>query len=810
MAEFDFLFGDTAQKPQGGGEFDFLSGGDKGGGPGGAPSVAPGAASVKKETAPPDEARGIGARIVEGAQMGFGESKVPQKDQESYPILSKIVMGMEMPVRGMGAAIGGVSGATAGIAEMLGMDKAHADRLERDLALLYPEFAGIMGGSGRQVPSPGEPPRHGRRGTEPPGPAREDVMERVTGGEHVELGRAATQVQLASEEGKAKIAAAQEAAAAEKKRLVQSVTDEKEALEAERVRIGERTRAEEAAHAANASYMRRVHEENEARLRTELQGSGPTIADRRGLGEVAGGALRAKERQEFSIYDASYNDVWMRQGEFRVKTFHDIGTDIQRTLEGDGRIFDNNTPMATRAISQLDKNRQLNLKATEFDKDGNPLPPEKSKDLPSNLKGVESARKELNTLYRSARTPTDRAMMRSIIDAFDQKLEHFVEYGYFSGDPKVLDALKGARMQFHQYRSRWYPTDAQDRVGRAINQIVERNASPEEISNYLLGTGKVEGSGVQIELYKRLENMFGRESAPLSGVRQVLWDKARTTKGGNGISELANSTFGRTVYTAGELKAMVEHERGVRAVEQLIRELPSYERVQEARAEQARGPDTARLEAAKAALKRGPSREPIEEAKANYQRAFVKDIGGSLNTRQADYKKIINGTITPEELQSAIGDALTSPRSSGSAFRLIKAIEDIAGRESEGMAAVREFVMDRLTTHPDPIQQAQILRSFMDGPGKSIAELLYDGETRSMVRGYVRDLERKGAMEAKKARRMEIMSFVAGAALSKVLGHNILYHLGSGFVTMATGHQLRRRPPKFRPYPRSYGGVVSE
>lgn len=101
----------------------------------------------------PNEPRGIMARVGEGASAGFGESRVKPEDASKYPILSKIMEGLQLPGRVAGGALGAGAGLVSGVAEKAGMPTAEADRLMRDIPIAA-TAAGVEAGVMRPGPKP--------------------------------------------------------------------------------------------------------------------------------------------------------------------------------------------------------------------------------------------------------------------------------------------------------------------------------------------------------------------------------------------------------------------------------------------------------------------------------------------------------------------------------------------------------------------------------------------------------------------------------------------------------------------------------
>lgn len=195
------------------------------------------------------------------------------------------------------------------------------------------------------------------------------------------------------------------------------------------------------------------------------------------------------------------------------------------------------TPVANRALQSLDDISSLKLGTI-----GQPGADDVVTGV--TLRGVDQARKKLVRFYQAARAnPEDARAVQGLISEFDDQVEQAVTQGLFSGDERFLDMLRGARASYKNYQRTFKPQGQGDDVGRAIQSIVERDATPEQVANYLYGSSKVGSTGRSVRLATRLRGVLGEESPEWAAIRQGAWQKitgvaeGRTPMGPQKMSE---------------------------------------------------------------------------------------------------------------------------------------------------------------------------------------------------------------------------------------------------------------------------------
>lgn len=250
-----------------------------------------------------------------------------------------------------------------------------------------------------------------------------------------------------------------------------------------------------------------------------------------------------------------------------------------------------------------------------------------------------------------------------------------------------------------------------------MRRIVDRNATPEETANMIIGSGKIGAAGLPVKLADRLEQVLGAGSEQWSDIRSAMWQKASrvrntagevdTARSAASVADLANSSLGRRMFSPQELMAMRNHAQGVRDLERVIQNLP----------------ETA----------------AATRARTLYDEAFSGDqLSGS---QRAVFRRMVDGTATSEETAKAIFSVIGGGNP-GDAVRALQAIERIVGRNSPVMGDVRTGVWQRLTQNAAGKDQqgqqklVQGINDFLNGQGRTISRQLYSDSERALMRRY--------------------------------------------------------------------------
>lgn len=285
----------------------------------------------------------------------------------------------------------------------------------------------------------------------------------------------------------------------------------------------------------------------------------PLVESANEAANVVGQGARTIANKQKAAYKGAYDEALAKEGEFNDIAFRDIGERIRRDgLKAPEPVIidDVTTPVSARAIQHLDNTigklkiqDRAQPKSMEARTAGEYQWPGEPQRLPGatpgpdviagvNMNGVEQSRKQLVEFYKGAKSSgnaSDIRAMRRIIEGFDDELETAIATGLFKGDDQALPALKRARALFSNYQKTFRSQGQGDSVGKAMEKIIERDATGGEIANMLFGKAAIGEKGDSVRLAARLKNIFGESSEEWSAIRQGLW--LRLTSQPEGVTD---------------------------------------------------------------------------------------------------------------------------------------------------------------------------------------------------------------------------------------------------------------------------------
>lgn len=394
--------------------------------------------------------------------------------------------------------------------------------------------------------------------------------------------------------------------------------------------------------------------------------------------------------------------------------------------------------MAARTLDDLDRVAALNLGRIGAPRAGEEI-------AGVNLRGIEQARKIVTSRISSAKAnplgAEDLRALRGIAQAFDDQLERAFDSALFRGDESALSAMKGAREAFSRHQAQFKQRARGNDAGATIQKMIERDATPEEVANYILGSSRVDDSGLGVRLLDRLQNVFGRGSEPMQAIRGAAWQKltsgldaaapAGAQKLSQAIEEFATgrgSTLARRMFSPEELGAMQRYGRA----------LDSFAKM---------------------------AKTPVGKVEAEGALKTLMDVSAQR--------------LSPENLTGALLGYGT--RFTPAQHRLVDAVASVVGKDGPEWAALRQGQWQRLTgvaegRSPMGAQKmTERLHEFLNGEGRSIAAKLYTPEELGQMRHFA-NIQRARAAKpgttnpSGSGNRLGAIANKAAAAIATMLG----------------------------------------
>lgn len=155
---------------------------------------------------------------------------------------------------------------------------------------------------------------------------------------------------------------------------------------------------------------------------------------------------------------------------------------------------------------------------------------------PVSVQGLEQTRKRLNAMKQAATNDADRRAAGQVMRAYDDWLDNAFDNALFSGSDESLNAYKAARAANTDWRAR-YGYNSRDDADRLINRVVTGEVTPQELSNWLVGSTKVGSKGVSSRLLTRLAEATNGDAEAMQAIRGGVWN--RLTQTAEGVADKA-------------------------------------------------------------------------------------------------------------------------------------------------------------------------------------------------------------------------------------------------------------------------------
>lgn len=164
------------------------------------------------------------------------------------------------------------------------------------------------------------------------------------------------------------------------------------------------------------------------------------------------------------------------------------------------------------------------------------------------FRAVESGRKILNAAMSSAKTQTDRAALRKMIEDFDNYIEQSVLNGAFSGDPRVVNQWRQARKLFSEYQNRYGVRRSGEESGTLMRQILDGTKRPEDVANMMFNftAGDATMKKDAIKTFLQLRRALGPNSPELDQIKRSYIEQLMTPTAAKAGDPVAAKDFART------------------------------------------------------------------------------------------------------------------------------------------------------------------------------------------------------------------------------------------------------------------------
>lgn len=164
------------------------------------------------------------------------------------------------------------------------------------------------------------------------------------------------------------------------------------------------------------------------------------------------------------------------------------------------------------------------------------FPGDRTAGRPVSVQGLEQTRKRLNAIRQAASNDADRRAAGQVMRAYDDWIDNAFDNALFSGSDEALDAYKKARAANAEWRTR-FGFNSRDDADRLVNRVVTGEVTPQEFSNWLVGSTQVGSKGVSSRLLTRVAEATGGDQEAMQAIRGGVWN--RLTQTAEGVAEKA-------------------------------------------------------------------------------------------------------------------------------------------------------------------------------------------------------------------------------------------------------------------------------
>lgn len=207
--------------------------------------------------------------------------------------------------------------------------------------------------------------------------------------------------------------------------------------------------------------------------------------------EIQASVQQARQATKETV-DQLYDEARASRAGVPAKSIQEFSPVAQRSLQ----TFDVETmPIVKRRLSELDE--------------VNALPPNSA----VKLEALDKWRQRLNK-NRPAATDTSQAAALNVLKGqFDNFIEAQFNADMISGSPLAVSKWKDARGAFRQYKQQFDEN-------RVISQLARKEATPEEMRNWVFGASTTGAKKQAADTVKRLKEIIGEDSPQIAALRQ--------------------------------------------------------------------------------------------------------------------------------------------------------------------------------------------------------------------------------------------------------------------------------------------------
>lgn len=236
--------------------------------------------------------------------------------------------------------------------------------------------------------------------------------------------------------------------------------------------------------------------------------------------------VRGAERRAWQGVDQAYDAARESGVALKSSAIESAAPTIKASLDAKGFIINEaTTPYAAAALRAIDDMKQL--RGALDNKTGGAAPlVAAGDDVGVSLAGIEAVRSKI-LKYRANAKPDEKGAVDAVRRSFDEWVDSTADDQLLAGTKDGIELFKAARASRRQYAAKFEsnPRQGDDDAGRILEKFVEKDVTPGEVANYLIGSAKAGERGVSVRLAARLKGILGDDSPEWGALKQATWFK---------------------------------------------------------------------------------------------------------------------------------------------------------------------------------------------------------------------------------------------------------------------------------------------
>ena len=181
------------------------------------------------------------------------------------------------------------------------------------------------------------------------------------------------------------------------------------------------------------------------------------------------------------------------------------------------------------ALKQLEQEDAAGGSSFPGDRAAAPRAPQAAARAPVSVQDIERSRKRLVFLRSAASNDADRRAATNVMRQFDKWQSDAFENALLSGDPEALNSFRKARDANRDWRDR-FGYNERDDVNNIVQKILHKDVTPQEVANWLIGSGKVGKQGTTSRLYDGMMKATGNNPELAQSIQGAIWDTLSNSK----------------------------------------------------------------------------------------------------------------------------------------------------------------------------------------------------------------------------------------------------------------------------------------